>query len=198
MSDEEIIRDRRGVFLTVLGVTLLRIPLAVAFSAVLLMSDGEWSTTTLVFCFVMLILIELTDLMDGFLARRLKSVTEWGAMMDPYADSIARLIVYWALAQAEMVLPEVPLIMALRDVTVGYCRITLTRHGASVAANWGGKVKAIVQGGASSILVLGPFYWKAGGQMAVPILSWVVMVVTALSVIPYAKSAIRAAVGRKK
>ena len=197
MSDEEIIRDRRGVFLTVLGVTLLRIPLAVAFSAVLLMSDGEWSTTTLVFCFVMLILIELTDLMDGFLARRLRSVTEWGAMMDPYADSIARLIVYWALAGAGMVLPMVPLVMALRDVTVGYCRITLTRHGGSVAANWGGKVKAIVQGGASSILLLGPFYWKAGGQMAVPILSWVVMVVTALSVIPYAKSAIRAAVGRK-
>lgn len=198
MSDEQVMRDRRGVFWTVLGVTLLRIPLALSFSAVLLLGEerGQWSMTALLFCFVMLILIEGTDLLDGFLARRLKSVTEWGAMMDPYADSIARLIVYWSLAGAELALPQVFLVMALRDVTVGYCRITLTKHGASVAANWGGKIKAIVQGGASSILLMGPLYWKADGVLAVPILSWVVMVVTAMSVIPYAKSAIKAAVGR--
>jgi CDP-diacylglycerol---glycerol-3-phosphate 3-phosphatidyltransferase len=187
-------RDKRTTFIIILVVTLVRIPLAVIFSALLLWV--ERSTVLLAACLGLLALIELTDLLDGYLARRMGSVTEWGAMMDPYADSMARLIVYWSLAVTGLTLPVVPLVMALRDVTVGYCRITLTRKGKSVAANISGKVKAIVQGGASGLLLLGPLYWNHTGVWTMPVFSWIVIAVTTFSVFQYAKSAILAAMDK--
>ena len=187
-------RDKRTTFVIILVVTLVRIPLAAVFSALLLWV--ERSTVLLAACLGLLALIELTDLLDGYLARRLGSVTEWGAMMDPYADSMARLIVYWSLAVTGLTLPLVPLVMALRDVTVGYCRITLTRKGRSVAANISGKVKAIVQGGASALLLLGPLHWSHTGKWTMPVFSWIVIAVTAFSVLQYARSAILAAMDK--
>jgi len=187
-------RDKRTTFVVILIVTLVRIPLAAIFASLLVWLDR--SVTLLAVCLGLLALIELTDLFDGYLARRLGSVTEWGAMMDPYADSMARLIVYWSLAVAGLTLPVVPLVMALRDVTVGYCRITLTRKGRSVAANISGKVKAIVQGGASGLLLLGPLYWKYTGDWTMPVFSWIVIAVTTFSVLQYARSAILAAMDK--
>ena len=42
--------------------------------------------------------VELSDLLDGHLARRHNVVSEFGKVFDPYADSVSRLTVYWALA----------------------------------------------------------------------------------------------------
>ena len=77
------------------------------------------------------------------LAEGVCPYSTWGAALDPYMDSFSRLIVYWTLACAGLVTPLVPLVMALRDVTVAYCRIFLARAGHTVAANWSGKIDSV-------------------------------------------------------
>ncbi|MBM4370667.1 MAG: CDP-alcohol phosphatidyltransferase family protein [Deltaproteobacteria bacterium] len=181
---------RRSVVL-LLVLTLSRIPLAALLTALLV--TQERSPWLLAAVLVLLGLIELTDLLDGQLARRTGNVTEEGAMLDPYADSVARLVVYWGLSQAGLALALVPLAMAVRDVTVATCRITLSRHGRSVAAKLSGKVKAVVQGGVAALLILGPAYWPFTGEWTIAALSWVVIVVTLLSAIQYAMAAVAAA-----
>jgi CDP-diacylglycerol--glycerol-3-phosphate 3-phosphatidyltransferase len=143
-------------------------------------------------------LLERTDLFDGILARKTGAVTEWGAMLDPYADSISRITVYWALAYRGLAMALVPLIMACRDVTVAYCRILLMRSQKSVSARWSGKVKAQFQSVGSVLLLLGPLYWETTGRWTLYAISGVVAGVTAASIYEYAAAAISASRGMKE
>lgn len=172
-------------------VTVARIPLAIIFSAVFLtLSAPSQGTVRMVLALVILALIELTDFLDGFLARRMKVTSEWGAMLDPYADSFSRLVVYWTLAQAGAALAAVPLVMALRDVTVAYCRVTLAREQQSVKANWSGKIKAVVQGTAAFAIVIVAGIDSAAAVPRINVaLSWIVMLTTAASAIQYVRAA---------
>jgi CDP-diacylglycerol---glycerol-3-phosphate 3-phosphatidyltransferase len=171
-------------YLLVQGLTLSRIPLAIAFAAVLagFRSPG---LGVILACSVILAISEVTDALDGLLARRWGVVSETGAMLDPYSDSVSRLIVYWSLAWAGLALAFLPLVMAVRDVTVAYCRITWVRQGRSVSAKWSGKVKAVVQGVAAFVLLWSPLYVAATGAWIVTAVSGVVIAVTVYSAIDY-------------
>lgn len=41
--------------------------------------------------------IGVSDFLDGWLARRLGQVTEWGKLLDPAADKVATVVLVWAL-----------------------------------------------------------------------------------------------------
>lgn len=181
----------RASFLLVQAVTLARVPLAILFAVWILLSDR--SGVQLFLAGLVLLLGEITDFLDGLLARQLGVVSEWGAMLDPYADSVARLVAYWALAQAALADPLTPLVMAIRDVTVAYCRVVLTRSGLSVSAKWSGKIKAWVQGFGAFVLLFTPLYPEGSGAWVVLIASWVVIVATAASSLEYINAAVRAA-----
>jgi len=165
------------------GVTLSRIPLSISFSIII--TNGNDSNVKILFCLLLLILLELTDLFDGIVARKYGLVSELGATLDPYSDSISRLIVFWSLAYQNFVLFLLPLVMALRDVTVAYCRILLTQNKKTVSARKSGKIKAQFQAFGSFLAVLGPFYWNFTGYWTVQALSWIIIIVTAFSAIEY-------------
>ena len=179
--------------------TLVRIPLAILLAAILTLSD-HISYEMISFCVFLAGAIEITDMFDGYLARRIGVVTEWGAMLDPYADSTSRLISFWAFAVSGLVNPLVPLTMAFRDITVAYCRITLTRSGRSVSAKSSGKIKAVFQGVGAVVVILGPVYWPWTGKWTIQALSWLLILVTLASIFEYASAAISAAMDqyRKK
>ncbi len=177
-----------GKVLALQLLTVSRLLFAAAFTVVLV--SMERSPTILLVCLALLALGELGDLFDGIIARRFGLVSEFGAMLDPYMDSMSRLLVYWGLASAGLVLPFVPLVMALRDVTVAHCRIILTHRGRSVAAKWSGKIKAQVQVVCSILAILGPFYWDSTGTWTVTAISWLVIVATVGSIFEYAAGAI--------
>ena len=177
----------RRRFILVVAMTLVRIPLAAAFAVLMLCTEASglllWTALGL------LGLIELTDIFDGVLARKLDVVSEAGAVMDPWADSISRLIVFWALAVAGIVPAVLPLVMALRDVTVSYCRIVITRRGSSAGAKLSGKIKAVIQGGGAILLTAGPLYLEVTGPWVLPAASWFILVVTVISAVEYIAAA---------
>jgi CDP-diacylglycerol--glycerol-3-phosphate 3-phosphatidyltransferase len=171
------------------AITLSRIPLAVTFAVVL--SAGGWTKTTMTVGLVLLSLCEVTDFLDGFLARRLGVVSPIGQLLDPYADSITRLVVYWTLACAGLVWAVVPLGMAFRDISVSYCRIMIAKGGGSVAANWAGKTKAWVQGVGAFVLLVCPVWPTEPHPWVIGTTSVAVLAMTLGSLIPYAMTAIR-------
>ena len=87
----------KGIFLLVQFFTIVRIPIAILL-AVLLINTDKWTYVNILIYAGLSGLIEITDLLDGHFARKYGIVTEWGAMLDPYADSVSRLITYWGLA----------------------------------------------------------------------------------------------------
>ncbi len=168
------------------AVTAVRLPLAAAFALVIL-KPGT-APGALYAALALLVLIEVSDGLDGALARRLGVVSTWGEMFDPFADSASRLVVYWSLAAAGLTLGVLTLVMALRDVTVAYSRLLLQSRGRSVSARWSGKIKATVQGVGAMLLVLAPMGPAPGLAAAV---SWIVLVVTAVSAVEYVAAAVR-------
>ncbi len=175
-------------FFVVFLLTISRGPLAVLFAVLFLTVGPGWTRVAL--GLFLLAAMELTDLMDGFVARRFGVATEWGAALDPYMDSFSRLIVYWTLACVGLILPLVPLVMALRDVTVAYCRIFLARAGHTVAANWSGKIKALVQAVTAMVIVGEPAYRALLGSWLTSLGAWVVIVVTLASAAEYVRQAV--------
>ena len=153
----------------VTALTGSRVAFAVAVAFILPgRQDAMWAACT---CLVLVLLIEFTDALDGYCARRFGVVSRLGRMLDPYMDSISRLIVFWTLASAGLCLAIVPLLMAIRDITCAYARIALSMSGRDVSARITGKIKAVVQGFAAGLLVSGPIYWNWGcwhGKLKTP------------------------------
>ena len=116
---------------------------------------------------------ELTDLLDGLVARRTGTASQLGGIFDPLSDSLSRLTIYFAMALAGWVSIAVPLVMAGRDIVVAYTRIANALTGGRTAARISGKIKAIVQSAgipAVATLALWPASpaieagrWAAGG-----------------------------------
>jgi CDP-diacylglycerol--glycerol-3-phosphate 3-phosphatidyltransferase len=100
------------------------------------------------------ILAELSDLLDGIVARRRNVVTELGKILDPMADSIFRLSFFFALTQGFVKLPLwLVLLFFYRDSVVSLLRTVCALRGIALAARMSGKIKAAVQG-TVAILVL--------------------------------------------
>lgn len=89
---------------------------------------------------------ELSDAMDGYLARKYNQVTDLGKILDPMADSISRLSVFLTFTQPPVSLP-MPLIFLFlyRDSVVSTLRTICALKGFALAARISGKLKAGIQ-----------------------------------------------------
>jgi CDP-diacylglycerol--glycerol-3-phosphate 3-phosphatidyltransferase len=193
MSQEPLHKEtdyRSFGFIFVQSFTIARIPVAILFGLLLVYAPD--TLLKLLACLALLGFIEISDAADGHIARHYNLVSEYGAMLDPYADSISRLIIYFSLASNDLVLFLVPLCMALRDVTVAYSRIVLAKKNRTVSAKRSGKIKAAFQALGAFAALFGPYYWDIIGSWSFYALSWVIMLVTLVSAVEYVHSAIHA------
>ncbi len=100
-------------------VSLSRIGLAAAF-----VTTSE--TTTHV---ALVAVASLTDVLDGWLARRRNAVTRWGALIDPLADRAFVLSAAVALVASGRLTPTQCLVLLIRDImtAIGFLVARLVR-----------------------------------------------------------------------
>ncbi len=90
---------------------------------------------------------ELSDALDGFLARKYNQVTDLGKILDPMADSISRISVFLTFTQPPVNVPLVLVFVFLyRDSVISTLRTICALRGFALAARASGKIKAIIQG----------------------------------------------------
>jgi CDP-diacylglycerol--glycerol-3-phosphate 3-phosphatidyltransferase len=90
---------------------------------------------------------ELSDALDGFLARKFNQVTDLGKILDPMADSISRISVFLTFTQPPVNVPLVLVFIFLyRDSVISTLRTICALRGFALAARPSGKIKAIIQG----------------------------------------------------
>ena len=104
----------------------------------------------------LLSLTELSDLFDGFLARKRNQVTDLGKVLDPMADSIFRLSVLLTFTQGIIQLPLLLVcVFFYRDSMIATLRTICAMRGVALAARLSGKIKAGIQATvAFAILIL--------------------------------------------
>ena len=108
---------------------------------------------------IFFIVAALTDLLDGYLARKLKLTTKFGAFLDPVADKIivctalVLIVEHYALYR-DPLYPEIgkfitspAMIIVAREITVSALREWMAELGkrANVAVSWIGKWKTTIQ-----------------------------------------------------
>lgn len=172
---------------------LFSIPLLVVFYFL----PGRWAAiiTTAVF-----VIAALSDLLDGYLARRLQQVSSLGAFLDPVAD---KLVVGVAL----VLLVSDPLVRALvwdqrlfivvimviigREITVSALREWMAEVGkrGKVAVSGLGKVKTVMQMVAISVLLYRDSLWGIPVMTIGEILLYVAAGLTLWSMIVYLRAA---------
>lgn len=126
-----------------MALTLARIVLAPVFFLLFSLS-GPGPAGLLAGVWAVLILSELSDALDGHLARRLGQVSELGKILDPFADSISRLTYFIAFVAAGIMPAWVLVILVYRDVAVAYIRVLVARDKVLMPARTSGKLKAWV------------------------------------------------------
>ena len=126
-----------------MALTASRLVLAPAFFVLfeLAIQGPAWLIIPLCLAFA---LIEISDLLDGHAARRLKQESELGKVLDPFADSLSRLTYFVAFAGFGILPLWILLILIYRDVGVAYIRVMVSRGNVLMPARTSGKVKAWV------------------------------------------------------
>ena len=102
---------------------------------------------------ILFLIASLSDYLDGYLARKLNQVTNFGKFMDPIADkllvdsSFIFLITtpVWATEQT-MTVPTIVVILCIaRDLIVDAMRLVAAQRGQVIAANIFGKIKTVAE-----------------------------------------------------
>ena len=103
------------------------------------------------------VLAALTDWLDGWLARRWKQTSDFGAFLDPVADKllVAASLVMLLQNHPNGFLALLVVIIIGREITISALREWLAEIGqrARVAVNWLGKFKTLAQMSAIALML---------------------------------------------
>ncbi|NLB40681.1 MAG: CDP-alcohol phosphatidyltransferase family protein [Clostridiales bacterium] len=95
--------------------------------------------------FAVFILAGVTDVLDGWIARRYNLITKWGKLMDPLADKLMLLMVLVCLAIDEVIPYWVIIIIAVKELTMILGAIFLLKEREVVVqANIYGKLATVM------------------------------------------------------
>jgi len=126
----------------------------------------------------------LTDLLDGYLARRRKQVTTLGRLLDPIADKLLITSALIAMVQLRIAPAWMVAIIVGREFAVSGLRSIAAHEGFSVEVSTLGKGKMVTQVAAVVGLILGRKY---GGwvETTAAVLLWAVVVFALVSMVQY-------------
>jgi CDP-diacylglycerol--glycerol-3-phosphate 3-phosphatidyltransferase len=130
-------------------ITTLRIVLAPVFFVFYLLpvffppwfiNGSQWTIPIL---WALFIISEITDLIDGKVARKRNEVSDFGKLYDPFADVLVR-VNYFLCFVVTGVLPAVLFLLVLyREFGILFLRVLMMKKGIAMGARKGGKLKAV-------------------------------------------------------
>ena len=123
--------------------TLLRWALVPAFM-IFTVLDNFW---TRVLALLIFIIASLTDLYDGYIARKTNTITDFGKMMDPLADKFlisAAFICFVGMRELD-VAPWMVVLILGRELLVTGLRLLAAAKGVVMPADRQGKLKTGIQ-----------------------------------------------------
>jgi len=103
---------------------------------------------------VVFVIAAVTDLLDGYLARRRSQVTKLGRLLDPIADKLLVLSGLILLVQLQRVAAVVAILIIAREVAVTGVRAIAASPGIVLSAETIGKYKMVAQVVAIVLLIL--------------------------------------------
>jgi len=160
-------------------VTAMRLPLA-PLAVVFMVTETTWGYIAAA---VLALLLELTDLLDGQLARRYGAVTAFGKLFDPFSDAFCRFTLFLGLLAIGVADLWMIMLIFYRDSSISFLRTVAAVRNVVLAARPSGKLKAIVQGVGTQIIFIVLVLQAVMPDLPIPASSpwWVMLVVTIIT-----------------
>ena len=136
-------------------------------------------------CALLLIVAGVTDGLDGYVARKLGQVSDFGKMLDPLADKLMAIVLIGLL----IVFRDFPWwlagVVVGRDLLIVLAGLTLMRgEKIVVPSNWAGKYAF-----AAIAFLIGSYIYRF--PFGITLLTWMTVVLVAISSLLYARLFLR-------
>lgn len=169
--------------LTVLRIVMVPVFLVVLFTAP---EDFGWRlAATAVF-----VVAILTDLADGYIARKYNLVTDFGKLWDPVADKALTGAAFIALGVLGELSWIIIALILVREWGITWLRAVIAKHGI-MAANKGGKLKTVTQSVALGLYLLGREHLPEWLSVVALIIMLAALALTLITGVTYIFSAMR-------
>ena len=187
-------------------ITLLRLALTVVFFFTLNINDNTNFERQMWVGFIVFLIATLSDILDGYLARRWKAESAFGRVVDPFVDKIlicgafiffssnhfiAAAVRTDKFFQPSYIItgvePWMVVVLIAREFLITSIRGLAEAQGADFRSDWAGKIKMFTQSVAASAVLVDLALDSRVGWVHVTrdVAIWTTLVVTVLSAITY-------------
>ena len=125
--------------------TISRICLAPVFYIVFSIPEwtGRSAELSAIIMIILFAVMELSDLLDGIIARKYNMVTDLGKIMDPFADVMSRMTYFICFVSYGIMPIWILLFLFYRELGITFLRMYMIKKGSVMAASIWGKAKAV-------------------------------------------------------
>ncbi|WP_459128782.1 CDP-diacylglycerol--glycerol-3-phosphate 3-phosphatidyltransferase [Guggenheimella bovis] len=119
--------------------TVLRMILVPIYAVVLFtLKEPVWAL-------LIFLVASFTDFLDGYLARKMNLITDFGKFMDPLADKLLTITAFVIFSKLDMISIYVVLVIIARELMISVFRAIAAGKQVVLAAGKSGKLKTVFQ-----------------------------------------------------
>ena len=159
--------------------TMLRVVLIPFFLAFLMggipVEGSKWIALAI------FVIASLTDMLDGYLARRDHLITNFGKFMDPLADKLLVSAALIALVELGRLPAWVVIVIISREFIISGFRLVASDNNRVIAASYWGKFKTFFQ----MVMVCLMIADISTLQLLTDVVMWTALVLTVVSLVDY-------------
>jgi len=119
--------------------------LRVCLVPVMILLMNAAATSAMIFAAAVFAVASVTDLLDGYIARKHDQITDFGKFLDPIADKLLVISALVELVRAGTVPSWVAVVFIAREFIISGFRMVAAGKGEVISAGMLGKIKTILQ-----------------------------------------------------
>lgn len=100
--------------------------------------------SALIYSLLIFLLAGITDILDGYIARKYNQVTKYGVVLDPLADKLMLLTVLFCLSYKSLIPSWIFIIVAIKEVSMIVTGIFLYKKDTIIPSNFFGKASTVL------------------------------------------------------
>jgi len=130
-------------------ITLVRVFLAPVFFALYRITDGGFASRAVnpvlavALLWIVFVVAEITDWLDGMAARRMNQSSDFGRLFDPFADTLVQLAFFLCFVLDGILPAALFLVVLYREFGILFVRNLMLKKGVTMGARLGGKIKTV-------------------------------------------------------
>jgi len=134
--------------------TLLRVLLIPVFLLFMYFQQYMGGNVYYFYAAIVFFIASMTDILDGYIARKEKKITIFGKVFDPIADKLLVLSALIILTENGLIPSIISIFLIAREILISGFRIVMAKKGEVISASWLGKTKTTLQDVAIVLILL--------------------------------------------